>query len=267
MPNDAFVEPTVPVQPTPVLPADPLKAQPTVPVTPAPGSAIDSLVGEGKKYKTVEELAVAYANADGHIVTLTTELADVRKDLDGRLNATEILKELKEIQLKPNQDQTVVTPPTLDAGQVAELVKSTMTDLDVEGKKTQNRLVVSDRLAREWGGAEASKVMLAQKAAELGVTVGFLGGVVESSPNAFYQLVGLAGAKDTRATPGPGDVANLGVGLGENKGPGGLVDATENEWSYWQKMRRDDFSRYNSAQMHNRRHELIAAGTLVLPKR
>lgn len=265
MPNDVFAEATPPVA-NPALPADPPQVQPQV-QTVAPGSALDTLVGEGKKYKTAEELAVAYANADGHIGTLTTELQEIRKDLDGRLNAAEILKELKEIQMKPNESQSAQTAPVLDEGKIAELVKSTVSEMDVEGKKAQNRMEVSERLAREWGGLEPSKVMLTQKAAELGVTVGFLSGVVESSPNAFYQLVGLTGAPAARATPGPGDVANQRVGTNDNGGPGGHVDASENDWSFWQKMRREDFHRYNSAAMHNRRFELIQAGTLVTPKR
>ncbi len=265
MPDDVFTPVTPGAPSTPVV-ADPPTGNPASP-TPASGSAVDQLVGAGKKFATLEDLANGKIHSDGHIETLTAELASLREDLNGRLNAQEILKELKEIQLKPNESQPTPTAPVLDEGKIAELVKSTVTDMDVEGRKTANRLAVSERLATEWGGLEASKAMLSQKAAELGVTVGFLSGVVESSPNAFYQLVGLTGAKTVvQNTPGPGDVVNKGVGTGPEGGPGGPAGTTENDWAWWQNMRRTNPKQYHSGEMARRRHELVTADKLVLPK-
>ncbi len=265
MPDDLFTPAGTPVVPVTPVVTDPVTPNPASP-TPASGSAIDQLVGQGKKFATIEDLATGKLHSDGHIETLTAELASLREDLNGRLNAQEILKELKEIQLKSNESQPVATLPVLDEGKIAELVKSTVTDMDVEGRKTINRLAVSERLTKEWGGLEASKVMLSQKAAELGVTVEFLSGVVESSPNAFYQLVGLTGAKTVvQNTPGPGDVVNKGVGTGPDGSPDGLVGATENDWSWWQNMRRTNPKQYHSGEMARRRHELVTADKLVLP--
>ena len=235
--------------------------------TPARGSATDQLVGEGKKFATVEDMAAGKLHSDGHIETLTAENASLRADLDGRTSAQEILAQLKEVNLKP-EVLVAPTPAALDEGKITDLVKSTMTELDVEGRKTANRLVVSERLAKEWGGLEASKTVLAQKAAELGVTVGFLSGVTETSPNAFYQLVGLTGVKtQVQNTPGPGDVVNKGVGTGSDGGPDGQAGLTENDWPWWQNLRRTNPNQYHSGAMAARKNELVEAGTLVLPKR
>lgn len=267
MPDDLFKTPVTPVVPVTPAVVDPAVVNPAS-LTPASGSAVEQLVGDGKKFATVEDMATGKLASDGHIETLTAELASLREDLNGRLNAQEILKELKEIQLKPNESQPKPTTPVLDEGKIAELVKSTVTDMDVEGKKTANRLAVSERLAKEWGGLEGSKAMLTQKAAALGVTVEFLSGVVENSPNAFYQLVGLTGAKtEVQNTPGPGDVVNKGVGTGPDGGPGGPAGTTENDWSWWQAMRKTNPKQYHSGEMARRRHELVAQDKLTLPPR
>ncbi len=234
--------------------------------TPASGSATDQLVGEGKKFATVEDMAAGKLHSDGHIETLTAENASLRADLEGRANAQEILTQLKEVNLKP-EVPVAPTPAALDEGKITDLVKSTVTELDVEGRKTVNRLAVSERLAKEWGGLEASKTVLAQKAAELGVTVAFLSGVVETSPNAFYQLVGLTGAKTVvQNTPGPGDVVNR-VTNDPTNGPDGQAGLTENDWAWWQNLRRTNPKQYHSGASTTRRHELVAAEKLVLPTR
>ncbi len=257
---DVFAAPAAPQTPAPVtVPAVNPASQ-----TPASGSATDQLVGEGKKFATVEDMAAGKLASDGHIETLTAENASLRADLDGRASAQEILTQLKEVNLKP-EVLVAPTPAALDEGKITDLVKSTVTELDVEGRKTANRLAVSERLALEWGGLEASKTVLAQKATELGVTVGFLSGVTETSPNAFYQLVGLTGAKTVvQNTPGPGDVVNRVVNDPTNV-PDGQAGLTENDWAWWQNLRRTNKKQFFSDKATARRHELVAAKTLVLP--
>lgn len=262
---DIFTAPAPAV--APVTPA-PVTAPVVDPAsqTPAPGSAVDQLVGAGKKFATLEDLANGKLHSDGHIETLTAELASLRTDLEGRASATEILAQLKEVQLKP-EVPVAPTPAAMDEGKITDLVKSTMTDLDVEGKKTANRLLVSDRLAKEWGGTEASQALLASKAAGLGVTVPFLQGVVETSPNAFYQLVGLTGQPADRVAPGPGDVVNKAVVNDPATGPDGQGGLTENDWGWWQNLRRTNPTKYHSGPMSARKNALVTAGTLVLPTR
>ena len=92
MTADVFKEPTSSDN-TPAVQAHQPSGDPAA-QTPGGSSVLDALVGEGKKYKTAEDLAAAYGHADQHIATLTSELSEIRKDLDGRLNVVEMLKEL-----------------------------------------------------------------------------------------------------------------------------------------------------------------------------
>lgn len=267
MTADVFV--ADPAAAKPAADANQPSGEPTGP-TPASGSALDQLVGEGKKFATVEDLAAGKLHSDSHIVTLTSELSEIRADLDGRLNVADMLKELKEVQIGSKQGQPEATAPGLDADQVAELVKSTVTNLDVEGRKAANRVEASNLMLTAWGDEAATKLMLQQKAQQLGVSTAFLQSAAEQSPSAFATLVGITGSPDTRGAnhPGPGDVANQGVGAGDGGGPTGHAGAlTENDWAWWQKLRKDDPKRYHSGEMHRRKHELVRQGALVLPKR
>ena len=233
------------------------------------GNALDVLVGEGKKYKTVDDLAAAYGNADTHIGTLTQELRELREDMGNKLNLQEMLTELKSLQIKPNQDQGDPQSPALDEGKIAELVKTTMTNMNTEGVRTANRTATSEYLTKELGSSDAATQLIAKRAGELGVSATFLQATAEQSPEAFYKLVGLAGpgTKDVNIR-GPGDVSQQGVGTGDGGGPGDQGGAlTETDWAFWTKLRHDDPRRYHSAAMHNRRVQLTKDGSLVLPKR
>ena len=124
-------------------------------------------------------------------------------------------------------------------------------------------------MLKAWGDQAAVKVMLQQKAQQLAVSTSFLQSAAEQSPNAFAVLVGITGSTGNQGEnrPGPGDVANQGVGTGDGGGPGGHTgEPTETEWAFWRKLRKDDPTRYHSAQMHNRRVELVKEGKLQLPK-
>ncbi len=249
MPNDVFT------------PATDQSTGPSVSQTTV-DSVRASLVGEGKKYASDEDMAKAYVNADTHIGTLTSENQQLREQLAERQSVTDALEELKRVQIAPNQSQLENTTPVLDEGKIADLVAKTVQSLNTDGVKKVNREEASQKMLMAWGGEEGSRKVLLEKATVLGVSEEFLRGVAESSPAAFYQLVGLAGTT-TGMTQGTGTVADQGINTGDGQGPTGLGGTlTENDWAFWQNMRKTDRKKWQSTAQVTRRHALVAAGEL-----
>jgi hypothetical protein len=56
---------------------------------------LEALVGEGKKFKTAEDLARGKLEADNFVKQLQTELATLREDLNGRIKLEEFMDRLE----------------------------------------------------------------------------------------------------------------------------------------------------------------------------
>jgi hypothetical protein len=176
--------------------------------TPSNENALEQLVGEGKKYKTVEDLAKAYANADNHIVELKTDLQTTREFI------AEELKKLAEQRQatppaqieEPRANNPAPAAPPNDNGE----------DLDtriakaLENKNTQDRLqananLVQDVLVEQLGSVEAATEAVISKARELGVDGKYMKETAANSPKAFFSLLGIdpATKPTSSATPAP----------------------------------------------------------------
>lgn len=219
-----------------------------------------TLVGEGKKYATDEDLAKAYDNAARHITTLEGELAELRAAGSDTAKVQEVLDELKKLQV-PAKNHQEDTTPRLDESKILELVESRIDARQTEAQKRANKDEANLATIQAWGDNAGQH--LAQRASELGVSLAFLQEVAEKSPSAYKQLIGIGTTSERkpeednpphrRQTPAPNTPA-----------PGG-EHLTENDWGYWQNMRKTDSKRYYSREMNERRVELRAEGKLRLP--
>ena len=111
------------------------------PVTPngnAPATPVDltELVGEGKRYATVEALAKGRLDADAFIEQLKRENAGLREDLSTRLTAEERAAAVLAAASQPN-DQKPLAPngtpsPSGDPAAVEELVQKALSAHDLK---------------------------------------------------------------------------------------------------------------------------------------
>lgn len=119
-------------------------------------SLLNALVGEKQKYKSVEELAKAYANADEFIQRLKEENEALRKQAEKVKSVDDILNQLTQIPPKkadtPSQDAT-----TISAEAVAEIVKNTLTGYETQKTREAN-LLKADKLMKEKFGEKALEV-------------------------------------------------------------------------------------------------------------
>lgn len=203
---------------------------------------LETLVGEGKKYKTPEDLAKAYFNADKHIHELREDLDTIKQDREA---FHEVINELRKEPKKPEQ---VVTPtpkpvtPNVSEDDFAKQVERTLNDREARKTFQDNTEATLNKLSEVYGSRDNG--LLAVKK------------IISTNP-AMREILDKMGGTDPDATvafvtsrvPKEGPMPNTpGIGNG-NQGthvietPRGVVT-----WSQARDLRKKDPKRYNSLE-------------------
>lgn len=156
------------------------------PPTPTVPDSLKDLVGDGKKYASVDKALESIPHAQAHIARLEQEMAEVRAKMAESVAAEEVYKKLTE---SFNRDG--VTPPVvgLDEASAAALFDKRLAEHKAAEAARENGNRVRDALVGKYGD-KAQEVYNA-KAQELGVGVEFLNEVVRRSPKAAEELFGI----------------------------------------------------------------------------
>ncbi len=126
--------------------------QTTVDTTPATNELFSALVGEGKKYATVEELAKGYYNADNFMETLKDENRTLREQVAKVAELDAVLEQLKAKQSSTNTTTGEEEPRTgVSAEEVAKLVKQTLVEEREQGKLQGNLKLADEKLKQVFG--------------------------------------------------------------------------------------------------------------------
>lgn len=154
---------------------------------------LEELVGDDKKFKSVEDLARGKAEADAYIQTLTQRL-DEQKNQGATLSSLkELLSEIKtkREETPKEEPQPSVTPDAgtqVDPNTLKELLESMLNEREQTRVRETNSQKVQ-RVLEENFGAQATAV-LNQKARELGMSLNELKDLSMKTPTAFFRLVG-----------------------------------------------------------------------------
>ena len=217
--------------------SDIFEGQANPPASTQTTGSVEELVGEGKKFATVEDLAKGKAEADIFIEQLKKEQAELRSDLDQRLSAQDLLEEIrKEREAQLSSSNTPAegnTTPSLGQDDIASLVKDTVKQMGVQETSEQNILIVDQKM-KELFGDRAQEVML-QKAKENEVSVDFLKDAAAKSPKAFFNVLGLSNQKTTTPSMTQGTVDLSGTAPKNNTG---------NSWQDYEVMRKENPKMY-----------------------
>lgn len=138
------------------------------------------LVGEGKKYKTMEDALGSIAPAQEHIKTLEAELAELRASATKGKTMEDVLAKIEE---KTSGDNTQTSTETAD---IDGKVEEAMRRLNMESKAKANISQVDANL-REMFGDKTSEVFQST-IADLGLSKEQAMSLAQSSPNAFMKL-------------------------------------------------------------------------------
>lgn len=181
-------------------------------------SPLEALVGEGKKYATVEDLAKGALHAQNHITTLEAEAAAREQELASRAAVEELLR-------KNASDQTLLTPPApseqppaettpptsvpeVPKQELADLIREVMSKDQAEHNKASNLEKSVSGLDKVTGSREKTQQLIAAKAAELKVSAAFLQNIAETSPAAFFTTMNVVppSQPNTNVAPSSNDV-------------------------------------------------------------
>lgn len=211
---------------------------------------LEKYVGEGKKYKTVEDLAKAYDNANNVIPTLKEDLQTQREFIAAKL---EELANQRNTHIPPN-DQTVepratnpapAAPPNggveeLDA-RIKQILENDRTERTYQDNAQKTESVLIERL----GSREAAIQAVQQKAQELGVEPGYLKQTAFTSPKAFFNLMGIDPEIKPTSSSTPGSASDVNPrALAENS-----TAVKAGTYGYYDNLRKSDPKRYWSPAM------------------
>jgi hypothetical protein len=153
------------------------------------------LVGEGKKYKTFDDLAKAYVNADGFIEQLKAENRELKEKVVAAKTVDDVLERLQQ-QPATQQGDSPVAQTGVGVADLTKLVEATVTGLETQKQRKENMLR-ADALMKEAFGEKA-----AVKFAEVAVTPELhkvYTDLAAVDPVKFVSLFTGASAKNTTA--------------------------------------------------------------------
>jgi len=164
----------------------PIVEPPKPPVVP---DHLKELIGDGKKYASVEKALESLPHKEGHISKIEQENAELRQKVAEAIAIEEVYKKLTESSSRSAE----VTPPVagLDEASVAALLERKLADREALALANSNTQRVKDALIAKYG--DKAQEVYETKAKELGVGVQFLNEVVKKSPKAAEELFGIKG--------------------------------------------------------------------------
>lgn len=143
-------------------------------------------VGEGKKYKSVQDVHKAFPHAQSRIATLEEENARIKAELEARKSTEALLEDIK----KDIVPQNVVTPtPQVQMPDISSVVRQELERSEKEKLARTNQLEVVNKFKESFG--DQAEVQFNKLAADLGVPIASLNALASSSPLALYKLAGI----------------------------------------------------------------------------
>lgn len=202
-------------------------------------NVLEALVGPGKKFDSAEALARGKLQSDLFIQRVTGENKDLRaavQDLSGKVGVGTEVKELLERLITSTAAPSATPSPTVartasDAGTQAESNRIGLTREDVVNllnESDRNRVAAANRneanrrLHEAFG--DTAGTVLQNKARDLGLSTDKLKALAETSPRAFYAMLGL----DNKSPPasairaGGSGRGNVNTTTGMPSNPSGL---------------------------------------------
>ena len=214
------------------------QAQATPPATQGNGEIVSALVGDGQKYKTVDDLAKAYLHADTFIQQLKEENQKYREQVAAAKSIDDVLERLQQSQ-QPQQ----ITPVDAEKVDISALVEQTL--VQREAKKVQEaNLLEADRLMKELHGERA--VELFKSKANTPELQKLYMELASRSPQDFVALFGEPQAVGNSMQAGTSVNAINIPSQGTNR------ENVEGTREWFSKMRRDNPQKFYSSAMQVR---------------
>jgi hypothetical protein len=166
---------------------------------------LSELVGEGKKFADVNELAKGKQEADNFIEQIQAENKTIREalaKLESQSDQTSKIEELIESVRSSKAPQvTEESNHPLSEDDLSNKIKEIMQGESRQATAAENRSRSNSLvLGKVNGDVEAAKTYVAERAKQLGMSAKDLGELSERSPNAFAKLIDVDPSTASRST-------------------------------------------------------------------
>lgn len=217
---------------------------------------LPELVGEGKKFKTPEDLAKGKLEADAFVERLKAEQAELRKELETRIKYEEFLDKMTSLEKtngstlenQPPKEPVVPQKAAMTDEDLAQKVDALLTQKEAQKKHSDNLDYVKEQLQTKLGPNYAQTI--AGQAKTLGLSQKDLDGMAATTPKAFLQLFGITeqkqAVKDSIFSP-PKTSVNSATFI-----PASGAQKTQ---KYYQDMKAKDPKSYFSPRIANEMHQ------------
>lgn len=157
-------------------------------------SPLNSLVGEGKKFKTVEDLAKGKISSDAFIETLKRE----KEELESRLTSLQVEMEKQKkttSSVTPNTPQSITSEESIQA-----LIDKSLSERERTTTRTRNLESAKKHLMDNFG--ERAEEHLQTQASSMGLTKEKLLEIASDTPAIFMRLFPVEKPKTQNPTSG-----------------------------------------------------------------
>ncbi len=206
-----------------------------------------ALVGEGQKYKTPEELAKAYTNADQFIETLKEENRKLREQAASAKTIDEVLERMSKQNVAPEDDNPPVAGITPDV--VQQLVEKTLEGREVAKVQTDN-LLKADALMKEKFGEKATEMFRQRASSPAKAKI-----LMDLAANDPFEFVNLFGSQVSLPTNNMDTGSMNTTSVASTSGDRSKVVGTK-EWAT--KVRKEDPSTYWSQDFQYKLQQTVS---------
>lgn len=208
---------------------------------PTPAEIRAMLVGEGKPFKTEDDLAAGKFEADKFIEKLKEENAEMRNKLSGAETSQKTNELLQTIMAKlgtSDGGDGGNQPTALTREEIVTMVRDTVSEAGKTQERKANRFAANAEVLKIFGNDTAkAKAHVQARAEALGLSFDALGGIAETQPKVFLELMGVGGTRAPR-------VDNLPPG---GRKPGEKIPGSEGvvrNYAYYKALRKEIGSKY-----------------------
>lgn len=198
----------------------------------------DQLVGEGKKYKSVDDLAKAYMSIDEFVETLKAENHELKEKVTKASTIDEVIERINKAPVTGmSKDPSASTAQGLvSAEEITKLVEKTITGLETSKSRTEN-LKKANMLLKEAYGDKAEEVF--KEVAKTPELESVYRQLAQVDPDEFIKRF-VSVPKNTSAAPDTGGQAGVLHIPGSNRA---TIEGTKD---YYDNIRKTDKARYYS---------------------
>lgn len=222
------------------------------------GTALDGLVGEGKKFKTAEDLAKGKLEADTFIEHMKQEQAQLREHLEAERVKFQSLEEKLDGLLKAQTQAPASTPasqqPTgsVETPDIAKLIKDELSAQSAASTAEANLKRSNQSVVDHFGGDMAkAKQAVQEKAQALGVTVDYLQEQAKTAPEMFLSVMGVKSKPSNPVMPN--------INSTVKDVPQNVTGPQPGTKAYFDHIRRTDPNLYFSASFQQEVYKAAAA--------